>query len=59
MTDVGALADYLRSVGDIFEHEIEGTWEGLVGRCVDQVSRVIEADGAFTITPSVGAFLCR
>jgi SAM-dependent methyltransferase len=59
VTDVEAVADYLRSVGDIFEPEIEGDWEDLVRRCVDRVSQVIAAEGAFTITPSVGAFICR
>jgi SAM-dependent methyltransferase len=59
VTDVEAVADYLRSVGDVFEDEIEGSWEDLVRRCTERVTQVMAAEGVFTITPSVGAFLCR
>jgi len=58
VTDVDAVADYLRSVGDLYEDEIEGSWEDLVQRSAAEVSRVIEAEGAFGVTMSVGAFVC-
>jgi len=58
VTDVDAVADYLRSVSDFYEDEIEGSWEDLVHRSAAEVSRVIEAEGAFTVTMSVGAFVC-
>jgi SAM-dependent methyltransferase len=59
VTDAEAVADYLRSVGDTYEHEIEGDWEDLVLRCRAKVAQVIDDRGSFTISSSVGAFLCR
>jgi SAM-dependent methyltransferase len=59
VTDSDVLADYLRSVGDTYEHEIEGTWEDLVLRCRAKVGLAIRDNGSFPISSSIGAFLCR
>jgi SAM-dependent methyltransferase len=59
--DADALADYLRSVGDHYQDEIAGwmDWEDLVTECQCRVVARIDAEGAFPISASIGAFICR
>jgi SAM-dependent methyltransferase len=58
--DADALADYVASVGDHYAAEVAGwtTWAAVVEECRARASRAIAGDGAFTVTTSVGAFLC-
>jgi SAM-dependent methyltransferase len=58
VTDADALADYLRSVGDVYGGEIAQAWEDVVAHCRQRVAATIAQQGAFAITASVGAFIC-
>lgn len=61
VTDVDALAAYLASVGDLYESEVATwmTWAHVVEECRQRAARIVEADGAFRISTSIGAFVCR
>lgn len=59
VTDADALADYVASVADVYEHEVEGSWADVVDRCRTRAAEVIARDGRFPITASLGAFVCR
>jgi SAM-dependent methyltransferase len=59
--DVDALAAYVDSVGDIYEPDVAAwtSWDEVVQKCRRRAAEIIENDGAFTISKSVGAFVCR
>lgn len=61
VTDVDALGDYLHSVADSYEREVEPwtSWGAVVAECRRRVADVVEAEGGFRISGSVGAFVCR
>jgi len=61
VTDVDALAGYLNSVGDLYESEIASwmAWDDVVAEARRRAALIIEADGAFRISTSIGAFVCR
>ena len=61
VTDLDALAAYLASVGDHYQEEILDwmTWTELVAECRRRAAAVIDEQGAFAISSSVGAFVCR
>jgi SAM-dependent methyltransferase len=59
VTDADALADYVRSVGDIYEGEIDRSWDEVVAACAARAAEIIAAEGAFRISTSVGAFVCH
>jgi SAM-dependent methyltransferase len=59
VTDAEALAAYVGSVGDIYQAEIDRGWDEVVATCAARAAEIIEAEGAFRISTSVGAFVCR
>jgi SAM-dependent methyltransferase len=61
VTDVDALAAYLASVGDLYESEVATwmTWGDVVDECRRRTALVVASDGAFRISTSIGAFVCR
>jgi SAM-dependent methyltransferase len=61
VTDARVLADYIASVGDHYEAEVAewGSWAEIVEECRRRATDVIDREGAFGISKSVGAFVCR
>ncbi len=61
VTDVDALAAYLASVGDLYESEVATwmTWGEVVEECRRRAALIVNAHGAFRISTSIGAFVCR
>lgn len=61
VSDVHALSDYLRSVGDTYEDQVISwtTWDSVVEECQRQVAAVVESEGALRLSSSVGAFVCQ
>jgi hypothetical protein len=59
VTEAGVLGDYLRSVADHYEHQIEGSWADVADTCQREVAEIIGAEGAFAISQSMGAFVCH
>ena len=61
VTDAQALGDYLRSVGDTYESQVISwtTWDRVAEECERQVGGVVESEGAFRLSSSMGAFVCR
>jgi SAM-dependent methyltransferase len=61
VTDARALGDYLRSIGDTYEGQVISwtTWDGVVEECQRQVAAAVELEGAFPLSSSMGAFVCR
>ena len=59
--DADALAAYLASVGDHYESEVLEwtTWAEVVAECRRRAAEVIQEQGAFVISSSVGAFVCH
>jgi SAM-dependent methyltransferase len=60
VTDAHALGDYLRSVGDTYESQVISwtTWDWVVEECQRQVAAVVESEGVFRLSSSMGAFVC-
>jgi SAM-dependent methyltransferase len=58
ITDAIAVGHYLQSMRDHYEAQIGARWDDVVHEVVDRVAAAIEADGAFVVTPAVGAFVC-
>ncbi|HEY1829264.1 MAG TPA: class I SAM-dependent methyltransferase [Acidimicrobiales bacterium] len=58
ITDAGAVGDYLQSMRDFYEAQIGARWDDLIDAVVDRVAATIGAEGAFVVTPVVGAFVC-
>jgi SAM-dependent methyltransferase len=61
VTDVDALAAYLASVGDLYEPEVATwiTWGEVVEECRRRAALIVNTHGAFRISTSIGAFVCR
>jgi len=61
ITDAHALGDYLRSVADTYDGQVNSwtTWERVVEDCQRQVAAVVQSEGAFRLSSSMGAFICR
>ncbi len=61
VTDVDAVAAYLRSVGDHYQSQVAAwtTWDDVVTECRRRAAGIISTEGAFRISTSVGAFVCR
>jgi SAM-dependent methyltransferase len=57
--DARVVADYVASVGDHYEQEVDLPWDDVVAFVRDEVQRVIDADGAFLVHGDTGAFVCR
>jgi len=56
-----AVADYLNSVGDIYEPDVSPSmsWPSVVDECRQRVAAEVEALGYFGVSTSMGAFVCR
>lgn len=61
ITDAHALGDYLRSVADTYEGQVNSwtTWDRVVEGCQQQAAAVVASEGAFRLSSSMGAFVCR
>jgi SAM-dependent methyltransferase len=59
VTDTEALREYLDSVGDLYQAEIDQDWADVVRVCVDRVREIVARQGAFRLTSMAGAFVCR
>lgn len=59
VTDVGALDQYVASVADHYESEVDVPWAEVVRRVHELATDVIASDGALRFTAEVGAFVCR
>jgi SAM-dependent methyltransferase len=58
VTEADLLADYVGSVGDLLAPLAGVPWAGVVDDVRRRAAEIIERDGAFRITGSVGAFIC-
>jgi SAM-dependent methyltransferase len=59
LDDAGVLADYVASVADHYEHEINRPWADVVSDVRAAVQEVIDRDGRFVVKGETGAFVCR
>lgn len=61
VTDAQALGDYLRSVGDVYADQVATwtTWDSVIEGCERRVVAAVESEGAFRLSSSIGAFVCR
>jgi SAM-dependent methyltransferase len=61
VTDPPALADYLNSVADHYQAEISRwtAWDDVVRECTRRVATEVGDHGSFSISTSVGAFICQ
>jgi SAM-dependent methyltransferase len=59
--DADAYADYVASVGDIYEQQVHDwiSWPEVVEECRRRCAEIIERDGVFRVSTEVGAFVCR
>lgn len=57
--DADVVADYVASVGDLYQEQVDRPWEDVVGEVRRQVQATIDEDGAFLTAGDVGAFVCR
>jgi hypothetical protein len=59
VSDVGALTDYVASVGDHYESEVNVPWVEVVRRVHELASAAVSADGELRFTTDAGAFVCQ
>jgi SAM-dependent methyltransferase len=59
ITDARVATDHVASVADHYEDEIARPWSEVVEDVRRAVQDVIDAEGAFTVSGDVGAFVCR
>jgi SAM-dependent methyltransferase len=59
VTDPDVVAGYVASVGDVYGHELPGSWDRVVDGVRARAALAIERDGAFPVEGQVGAFVCR
>jgi SAM-dependent methyltransferase len=57
--DASIAADYVDSLGDVYEDEIAAPWSEVVATVRGRVQAMIDADGAFAVRGDTGAFICR
>jgi SAM-dependent methyltransferase len=57
--DATIVADYVASVADYYQPEVACTWAEVVETVRDDVSEIIEREGAFVTSGDVGAFVCE
>jgi SAM-dependent methyltransferase len=60
VTDAAALADYVASVGDVYQEQVAAwtTWMAVVEECRRRTEAVVEREGSFPVSSVVGAFVC-
>jgi SAM-dependent methyltransferase len=59
VTDVDALAEYVASVADHYEAQIDVPWTEVVSRVRDLASAAVATQGALKFSTGAGAFICR
>ncbi len=59
VSDAGLVADYVASVADHYEEQVDRPWAEIVEDVRRAVQLVIDAHGAFTVAGDTGAFVCR
>jgi len=59
VTDVNAVADYVASVADHYEAEVDIPWAEVVSRVRDLAGAVMATDGELRFSTGGGAFVCR
>jgi SAM-dependent methyltransferase len=57
--DAGIVADYIASIADHYQHELDRPWAEVVEAARSEVQATIDRDGAFLVEGDVGAFVCR
>jgi hypothetical protein len=57
--DAGMAADYIASVADHYQDEVDRPWAEVVDDVRRAVQAVIDAEGVFTVSADTGAFVCR
>jgi SAM-dependent methyltransferase len=59
VTNADLVADYVASVGDLYQAEAKTRWATVSARVHALASAAVERDGAIRFTRSTGAFVCR
>jgi SAM-dependent methyltransferase len=59
ITDAGVVADYVASVADHYDPEVDRPWRDVVDDVRQAVQHVIGAEGRFVVHGDPGAFVCR
>lgn len=58
LTDAGIAADYVASMGDGYEHEVNCSWDEVVEHVRRAVQEAIDSSGSFVVAGDPGAFVC-
>ncbi len=59
VTDVDALVEYVASVADHYEAQVDVPWAEVVRRVHDQATAAMSKDGELRFSTGAGAFICR
>lgn len=59
VTDVNALTDYVASVADPYQAQVDVPWSEVVDRVHELASTAMSRDGELRLSTGVGAFICR
>jgi hypothetical protein len=59
VTDINALTDYVASVADPYQAQVDIPWSEVVNRVHELVSEAITGTGQLRLSTGVGAFVCR
>jgi SAM-dependent methyltransferase len=57
--DADLIADYVASVAEHYEHEVDRPWSAIVADVRNAVQQVIDTDGVFVTKGETGAFICK
>ena len=57
--DASIATDYVASVADHYQHQVDRPWPEIVADVGAAVEDVIRKEGVFIVTSAVGAFVCR
>ena len=59
VTDVNALTDYVASVADPYQAQMDIPWPRVVNRVGELASAAMARDGELRLSAGIGAFVCR
>lgn len=59
VTDISTLTDYVASVADPYETQVDVPWSVVVDRVRELASTAMSKDGEMRLSTGVGAFVCR
>ena len=59
VTDMDAVVDYVASVADNYEGQVDVPWAEVVRRVRDLASAAMSRDGELRFSTGAGAFVCR